>query len=276
MEIRSKSAKLIVQFFLILHSVMCLFPLVWLFTSSFKSNPEFFYNPGFIPQNFSPENYINAWVDGEFGSYFLNSVFYSIVSVFSVLVIASLAAYAFAKFRFKGAMVIFSIMVATIMIPLPGSFIQIYSILKSLALLNTRTGYILVMIAANLPTAIFIMKGFFEQIPNEIIEAAKIDGCSPLNIWARISLPMATPVLATVGILNTLSVWNEYIIAAITFSSQKLMPIQQGLMTFQGQYQTRYDLMIAATAITIIPLILAYILLHKQVIQGASQGAVKG
>ena len=132
------------------------------------------------------------------------------------------------------------------------------------------------MIAASLPTSIYIMKGFFEQIPNEIIEAAKMDGCSPIGTWARISLPMATPALATTGILATLSVWNEYIIAAITFSSQKLMPIQQGLMTFQGQYQTRYDLMIAATAITIIPLILAYIFLNKQVIQGASQGAVKG
>lgn len=276
MEIRSKTGKIFVQLLLIVHCLMCLFPLAWLFVSSFKSNPEFFYNPGFIVQDFSPENYINAWVDGEFGNYFLNSIFYTVVSVLGVLIISSLAAYSFTKLRFKGSMIIFSIIVATIMIPLPGSFIQIYSILQSLELLNTRIGYILVMIAASLPTSIFIMKGFFEQIPNEIIEAAKIDGSSPISIWARISLPMATPALATTGILSTLSVWNEYIIAAITFSSQKLMPIQQGLMTFQGQYQSRYDLMIAAIAITIIPLILAYAFLNKQVIQGAAQGAIKG
>ena len=134
MEIRSKTGKVLVQFFLIVHCLMCLFPLVWLFTSSFKSNPEFFYNPGFIPQQFSPENYTNAWVDGEFGEYFLNSVFYTITSVVGVLVISSLAAYTFTKLRFRGSMIIFSIIIATIMIPLPGSFIQIYSILQSLEL----------------------------------------------------------------------------------------------------------------------------------------------
>lgn len=276
MQIRSKKAKVIVQFLLIIQSIISIFPLIWLFTSSFKSNPEFFTNPGFIPKNFSPQNFSDAWVNGEFSTYFFNSVFYVVCSVVLVLIISSIAAYTFAKLRFKGVMIIFGIIIAAIMIPMPGSFIQIYSILKSIGLLNSRLGYILVMVAANLPTSIFIMKGFFDQIPDEIIEAAKMDGASPLRIWFQISLPMATPALATVGILSTLSVWNEYIIAAITFSDQSLMPIQQGLMMFQGQYQTRYDLMIAATAITIIPVIVAYIILNKQVIQGATQGAVKG
>lgn len=276
MEIRTKGIRRIVQVLLIFHAIACLFPLVWLFTSSFKSNPEFFYNPGLIPTKFSPENYINSWTEGEFGQYFLNSVLYTVVTIVLVIVLSSLAAYAFTKFQFKGAMVIFAVIVATIMIPLPGSFIQIYAILKSLGLLNSRIGYIFVLTAANLPTSIFIMKGFYEQIPNEIIESAKMDGASPLRIWRSISLPLAMPAISTVGILTMLSAWNEYIIAAVSFSSQELMPIQQGLMNFQGQYQTRYDLMMAATMITVLPLIIAYIFLNKQVLQGVSQGAVKG
>ena len=162
------------------------------------------------------------------------------------------------------------------MIPAPGSFVQIFTQLQNLGLLNTRTGYIMVMIAANLPTSIFIMKGFFDSIPNEVIEAAKIDGASSIKIWSRIALPLSTPALATVSVLAMLSVWNEYIISAMAFSDQKLMPIQQGLMTFQGQYQTRYDYLIAATAISVIPLIIIYITLNKHVLQGATQGAVKG
>lgn len=276
MEIRNKNIRGLVIAFLALHALACLLPLIWLFTSSFKSNPEFFYNPGFIPKIFSPQNYSNAWIKGKFGNYFMNTVFYTVSTIIFVNIFASLAAYSMAKLKSLFVNIAYYLIIITIMIPAPGSFVQIFTQLQNLHLLNTRTGYIMVMIAANLPTSIFIMKGFFDSIPNEIVESAKMDGANSLKIWSKIALPLSTPALATVSVFTMLSVWNEYIISAITFSDQNLMPIQQGLLTFQGQYQTRYDYLVAATAITVIPMIAAYIILNKQVLQGATQGAVKG
>jgi len=276
MEIRNKKIRGVLIAILAFHAIMCLLPLIWLFASSFKSNPEFFNNPGFIPDKFSPQNYSNAWVKGEFGTYFKNTIIYTVATVIFVNIFASLASYSMAKLKSKFVNIVYYVIIITIMIPAPGSFVQIFTQLQNLGLLNTRTGYIMVMIAANLPTSIFIMKGFFDSIPNEVIEAAKIDGASSIKIWSRIALPLSTPALATVSVLAMLSVWNEYIISAMAFSDQKLMPIQQGLMTFQGQYQTRYDYLIAATAISVIPLIIIYITLNKHVLQGATQGAVKG
>jgi multiple sugar transport system permease protein/raffinose/stachyose/melibiose transport system permease protein len=261
---------------LAIHALACMFPLVWLFCSAFKSNPEFFNNPGFIPTKFSPGNFANAWVKGRFGDYFINNVLYAAATVLLVDVVASLAAFSMAILKSKALAVAFLAMVATVLIPAPGSFIQIFTMLKSLGMLDTRAGYIMVMAAINLSVSVFILKGFFESVPSELVDAAKIDGASLFRVWWRVCMPIAMPAVATVSIFAMLSVWNDYIIAAVTFSTQKLMPIQQGLLTFQGQYQTRYDWLIAATAISIIPLIAFYVFFNKQVLQGVVEGAVKG
>lgn len=276
MDIRTKHMRMVVTALLIVHTLACLFPLVWLFCSAFKSNPEFFYNPGFLPQKFSPQNFSEAWTKGKFSDYFMNSVFYTAMTILLVDVVASLAAFTLAKIKSRFFTIIFLLIVVTVMIPAPGNFIQIFTVLQKFGMLGTRTGYVLVMTAISLPTSIFILKGFFESIPDEMVEAARIDGASTLRIWGRICMPLAMPAVATVSILTLLSVWNDYIMAAVIFSDQNMMPIQQGLLVFQGQYTTRYDLLIAATAIAIIPLIVVYTLFNRQVLQGVVDGAVKG
>ncbi|MGL6202098.1 MAG: carbohydrate ABC transporter permease [Lachnospiraceae bacterium] len=276
MDIKSKTIKTFIIAILVIHAVACLCPIIWLFCSAFKSNPEFFNNPGFIPKSFSPQNFVNAWVNGKFSVYFLNSAFYTISTIVLVDIISALAAFSMAKLKFIFVNIVFMLIVVAILIPAPGSFIQIFMMLKNVGLLGTRLGYILVMTAVNIPISVFILKGFFESIPEEILDAAKIDGASIFMTWWRVCTPLAKPAIATVSIFTLLSIWNEYIIAAVTFSDQNLMPIQQGLLTFQGQYQTRYDLLIASTAISIIPVILVYIFFNKQVLQGVTEGAVKG
>jgi len=162
------------------------------------------------------------------------------------------------------------------LIPIPGSFIPLYVLLVKLGIQNTRIGYILPMINSGLPVAIFILKGFFEKIPKELEEAAIMDGCNRFQIYYKIMFPLAMPAISTIIIFNTLSAWNEYILAAVNFTNPNLMPIQQGLLVFQGQYFTRYELLMAANVITTLPIILVYLALQKYIIKGITAGAING
>ena len=165
---------------------------------------------------------------------------------------------------------------AAMMIPIPGSFVPLYVLLNKLHLRNTAIGYILCMINVGLSTSIFLLKTFFDKMPKELEDAARIDGCSKLGIWRHVALPLAKPVLAVVVVLNALNVWNEYVLALIIFDSKPLMPLQVALMTFQGEFITRYPLLMAGLTITALPIILVYIFMQKYIVKGVTQGALVG
>lgn len=149
-------------------------------------------------------------------------------------------------------------------------------ILTKINLLDTRTGYILPQIASGLPYTIFLMRSFFEAIPVDLEDAARIDGCSRLGIYFRIILPLSRPILAVTGIFGALSVWKEFLFAVVVFSDSAKMPIQAGLLAFQGTYKTQWNFLMAGVIITVIPVIIVYLLLQKHVISGLTAGAVKG
>ena len=149
-------------------------------------------------------------------------------------------------------------------------------LLTKLNLLNTRTGYILPQIASGLPYTIFLMRSFFEEIPVDLEDAARIDGCSRLGTYFRIILPLSRPILAVTGIFGALSVWKEFLFAVVVFSDSAKMPIQTGLLAFQGTYKTQWNFLMAGVIITVIPVIIVYLLLQKQIISGLTAGAVKG
>lgn len=149
-------------------------------------------------------------------------------------------------------------------------------ILTKINLLDTRTGYILPQIASGLPYTIFLMRSFFEAIPVDLEDAARIDGCSRLGIYFRIILPLSRPILAVTGIFGALSVWKEFLFAVVVFSDSAKMPIQAGLLAFQGTYKTQWNYLMAGVIITVIPVIIVYLLLQKHVISGLTAGAVKG
>ena len=132
------------------------------------------------------------------------------------------------------------------------------------------------MVATALPVSIFILKSFFDELSREIEEAAIIDGAASFRIYWSLLLPIARPAIATIVILNTLSVWNEFMLALVLFSETKLMPIQMGLSVFVGQYTTQYELLMAATSLMVLPVILVYIAMQKQFIAGITSGAIKG
>lgn len=265
-----------IQVFLLAVAVTCLFPLVWMVSSSLKTQETIFKDTSLIPHEFHFENYYLAWKEGGFGRYFLNSLIYTVSVVFGIVIISSLAAYAFSRFKFPGKNFLFYMFMAAMMIPIPGSFVPLYVLLNKLHLRNTAFGYILCMINVGLSTSIFLLKTFFDKMPKELEDAARIDGCSKLGIWWNVALPLAKPVLAVVVVFNALNVWNEYVLALIVFDSKPLMPLQVALMTFQGEFITRYPLLMAGLTITALPIIIVYVLMQKYIVKGVTAGAVVG
>ncbi|MDD5116909.1 MAG: carbohydrate ABC transporter permease [Candidatus Omnitrophica bacterium] len=266
----------LIHLFLISVAITCLYPLLWMIVSSLKTQDMIFKDISLIPHQFRLENYIRAWQEGGFGRNFLNSILYTSSVVFGIVIISSMAAYAFSRLRFPGSKWLFIMFMAAMMIPIPGSFVALYVLLNKLHLRNTPIGYILCMINVGLSTSIFLLKTFFDKMPKELEDAARIDGCSKLGIWWHVALPLAKPVLAVVVVFNALTVWNEYILALIIFDNRQFMPLQVALQTFQGEFVTNYPLLMAGLTITALPIIIVYLLMQKYIVKGVTQGAVVG
>lgn len=267
---------LLIHLFLISVAITCLYPLLWMVSSSLKTQETIFKDISLIPHQFRLMNYVLAWREGGFGHNFLNSIFYTASVVLGIVIVASLAAYAFSRLHFPGRNLLFYIFMAAMMIPIPGSFVALYVLLNKLHLRNTPLGYILCMINVGLSTSIFLLKTFFDKLPRELEDAARIDGCSKLGIWWHVALPLAKPVLAVVVVFNALTVWNEYILALIIFDSRQFMPLQVALQTFQGEFVTNYPLLMAGLTITALPIIIIYLLMQKYIIKGVTSGAIVG
>jgi raffinose/stachyose/melibiose transport system permease protein len=265
-----------VHCFLIIVSVSCLFPLWWAFSSSLKTQQTVFNDLSLFPKDPQWSNYFYAWTKADFSGYFLNSLLYTVVVVIGVVMIASMAAYAFSRLQFWGKNWMFLLLISTMMIPIPGSFIALYVLLNKLHLVDTRLGYILPQINGGLALGIFLLKTFFDDLPKEIEDSAAIDGCGRFRTYWHIALPLARPAIAVLAIFNILAVWNEYLLAMLVLSTKELMPLQRGLMVFQGAHITQYPLLMAGIVITVIPVLIVYLMLQKHIIKGITAGAVKG
>ena len=272
-KIKKVVVNLVIHLFLLTIAASCIFPLLWMISSSLKTQETIFRDMSLIPKELHFENYYLAWQEGGFGRYTLNSILYTTSVVIGIIIIASLAAYAFSRLKFPGRNFLFYVFIAAMMIPIPGSFVPLYVILTKLHLRNTALGYILCMISVGLSTSIFLLKTFFDQLPRELEDAARIDGCSKLGIWWHVALPLAKPVLAVVVVFNALNVWNEYVLALVIFDNKNLMPLQRALMVFQGEFLTNYPLLMAGLTITALPIIIVYLLMQKYIIKGVTSGA---
>jgi raffinose/stachyose/melibiose transport system permease protein len=262
--------------FLMIVAFSCLFPLFWMFRCSLMTNSTVLVDKALIPDVIVWQNYIVAWTKGQFGTYFLNSVIYTVSVVFGIVVVSSLAAYAFSRLKFPGKDIIFNLFVAAMMIPLPGSFVPLYVLMTKLGLVNTRIGYILCMINVGLSLSILLLKTFFDKMPSDLEDAARIDGCTKLGIWRHVALPLARPALAVIIIYNSLNVWNEYILATLLLGDKGLMPLQRGLEVFRGAHQVDYPVLMAGLTMTALPIIVIYLLMQKHIVKGLSSGAVVG
>lgn len=275
------------HWFLILISATCVLPLMWMFASSLKTQATVFSDMSLFPQNPQWQNFYIAWTRGGFGKYFFNSLLYTVVVVSGIVFTASLAAYGISRLKMPGKNIIFFVFLAAIMIPIPGGFVALYVLLNKLGFLNPNTGYaflddsirrigyILPLINQGLFLGIYILKTFFDKMPSDLEDSARIDGCTKLGIYWHIALPLAKPAIAVIVIFNTLYVWNEYLLAMLVLTGKNLMPLTRALMVFQGTHITEYPLLMSGMTITVIPIIIVYLIMQKHIISGITAGAVK-
>jgi ABC-type glycerol-3-phosphate transport system permease component len=261
---------------LLLVAFIALFPIVWLLTGSLQTISELYEGVTLLPKTPQFQNYVTAWTKGGFGVFIPNSFLYSITAVSGIIVASSMAGYALARIQFPGRNALMVSILAIMIVPLPASFIALYKLLVNVGLANTRVGYILSVMAAGLPMSIFILQGFFQRQPKELEDAAVLDGCSAFDVFWRVMLPLAKAGLAAVAVIQFLHVWNEYLLALVMFNSESLMPVQRGLTKFVSSDTPEQHVLLAATTMSVLPIIILYAIAQKSIIQGIMEGAVKG
>jgi N-acetylglucosamine transport system permease protein len=275
-------SKSVVRILLLLWSLLVLYPVIWTFLTSLKDNKQVMQGkPWDIPTFFHFNNYADVWSRAHFGDYFFNSIMVTVGSMIVSLVMAATTAYILARYRFKGKGTLYFVYVASMMIPTTLGLIPLFFLLSDLHLSNSLFGLMIVYSVGTigiLPFAIFFLVGFYKTLPKELEEAATIDGCTNYGIFFRIMLPLSKPGLVTVGIMNALTVWNEYIMATVLINDPEkyTVPVGIAIMQAEMQYRTEWGPLFAGLAISMIPVIVMYVLYQRQITGGLTAGALKG
>jgi ABC-type glycerol-3-phosphate transport system permease component len=253
---------------------LMLFPFVWLVFTSLREKNTVFSGP-FIPDSLTTAAYPQAWTSIQFPLHFWNSLWITSVTVIGVLVFATLSGYAFAKLDFPLKNALYLLLLTTLMMPATALIIPLYLELKSLGLLNSQAGLLVLYVSGSAPFSMFLMRAFFQTLPDELVEAARVDGTSEFGIFFRVILPLARPGIATVVIFQFLQTWNEFLMANTVLQNTKLLPLQPVLFSLTGQYQTDWPTLTAGLTLSIIPVVVVYVRMQNQFVAGMTLGAVK-
>ena len=268
--------KIIIYIFLVLMAVLYLAPLLWTFNVAFKTNKEIFTAPFALPQNPTFENFTFAWTAGKLGIATLNSFIVCVITLFFSMIIGSMAAFGIARLRWKFSHMALVYFLTGMMIPVHCVLIPLFTRFAKIGLSNSLTGLILPYLTFSLPITIFIMVGFFEGMPNALIESACIDGASIYQIFFKVCLPLGKTGLFVTGLMTFVGNWNELLLAMVFISDDMKKTLPVSLSKFVGPYNTNYSQMFAAIIIAIIPTIVVYCAFSNQIVDGLTAGAVKG
>jgi len=261
---------------LIFFAIVWLLPFLTIILSATRSQGDLISRGVFsLPKSIRWENFVQAWNTGGFTDYFKNSLLLIIFKVPLGLLIASLAAYPLAKMRFGGSGLIFIYFLIGLAVPVQVTLQPLLVMMKNLGIANSLAALVPPYIAFGLPFQIFVMRGFFRLLPNELIEAARVDGASDLTIFFRIMLPLSLPPLATLAIIDALGTWNEFLIALVLISGKASRTVPVGLLQFQGEFSSQYTLLMAGVLISIIPVLVIFVFLQRYFVAGLA-GGVKG
>lgn len=274
---KAKYSKLILTVIMMLFALTMVLPFFWMISSSCKIEKDVFTFPiQWIPSKWNLiNNYKTVWGSQyNFGLYYWNSIKVTLLTTFFQVVISAMAGFAFAKLDFKFKNQLFLLILATMMIPEQVTIVPQFMILNKLNLYDTHAG--LVLIGSFSVFGIFFLRQYMLSIPESIMEAAKIDGASYFTIFLKIIIPITKPALATLAILKFVWTWNDYMHPLIFLNSQKLFTIQIGIKSFVTDFSTDYALMMAAAVSATLPLIIVFLIGQKSVIEGITNGAVKG
>ncbi|OUP01577.1 sugar ABC transporter ATP-binding protein [Anaerofilum sp. An201] len=260
---------------LIVLTMITLLPLVWMLSASLKLDSEVFTIPiKWIPETFHWDNYLRVWQKIPFGLFTFNSAKLTVIITIIQVFTCSFAAYGFTKCHFRGRDTLFLCYVATIAIPWQIYMLPQYSMMQKFGLVDTHLGYI--MLQAFAAFGVFLLRQFYQSIPNELLEAARIDGLSEYGIYGRIVLPLSKPALTTLTIFTFVTVWNDFMGPMIYFNSESNKTIPLGIRMFLGQYSTSYELIMAASVLSLIPIFLLYVPCQRFFVQGIATSGLKG
>lgn len=263
------------QAVLLLNAFIMIYPLVVMLLSSFKTNAEIFTSPFALPQSFSLTNLEAVWTGTNFVRYLANSVIVTGAATLAILVTGTMAAYAIARYRFRGNGVVLMIFLSGMTVPLKLAVIPLFIQLDALGLVDSQAGLVLVYVAMGIPSAVFIMTGFLRSLPRELEESARIDGAGELRVMVSIMLPLARPAMVIVAIQNAVPIWNDFFFPLILITSDSLKTLPQGLTVFMGEFTTNWGVLFTGLSLAALPVTLVYIALSRQFIAGLTQGAVK-
>lgn len=263
---------------LVLWSIVVIYPIIWMFIGSFKSNAEIYASPWSLPKTFNFENFVLAWTDFNIGTAFINSIFVTILGTFLCLVLAIPTSYALERLRFKGSDILFNTYLSTMMIPSVLGWIPLFFLLMRMNLLDNLWALSVVYAISHVPFTIFILTSFMGNVPRELEEAAAIDGMSQYGVLLKIVTPLVKSGIITASILNAVSFWNEYFMALILLQtdSKNTLGVQMDLLATHAQYNSAWGVLFAGLTIAVVPVIIFYALFQRHVVKGMTEGAVKG
>ena len=270
---RIKPSKIIIWTLLFLGGVVMITPLAFMISTSLKTGADVF-SLGIIHKNPTLENYVNIWTESKFSRWLLNSLWVATFSTVSVLFFDSLVGYTLAKFTFRGQTIVFVAILSTLMIPTEMLIIPWYMMSREFGWIDTYWGIAFPGLMTGFGT--FLMRQFFMGLPDELIEAARIDGWSEFAIWTRIAMPLVVPALSALAIFHFLGNWTAFIWPLIVTNDPDLYTIPVGLASFNGEFQTDWEVVMTASCLATLPTLLFFLLLQKFIIRGVMLAGLKG
>jgi len=261
--------------FLALYTILTGGPFLWVTSMSLRTTNEIFAAPYALPAKLHWEKFVEAWTRSNYGTYFWNSVIVVVTSVVLLTVIGAMVAHCLARYRFRGRGIVRFLILSGLVLPPQLMILSLFQILLEYGLYNTLAGLIVVYVAGHLAVTVYILEGFFAQIPQDLFDAARMDGYSDFEIFWRITLPIGIPALFTAVILNFIILWNEFLYAVVLLTEDDKRTLPLGIMHFMGSHQLDVGMLATGLMITIAPIILLYGFFSETMIKGMTAGAVR-
>lgn len=277
MNMKKKVVKGLLFLFMLLAFLISVYPLVWVVIQSLKTETEFLQSIWTLPAKLNFSNYATAWNDAGMSKYFMNSVVVTVVTTMVNLVFVTCAGYAFAKLKFPAKeffyyMVIFNLLIPTAIILLP-----MFTMINKMKMVNTLPALVFPYFQGFAPMGLIICRNYFADLPDELMEAGKLDGCGNLAVFLRIMLPLSRPIIATMAILSAMQVWNEYLWALTSITDQSKYTLSVGVALFNKKTETvGYTPVFAALSISALVIVVVYLCMQKNFVKSIASGAVKG
>jgi len=271
----TRSSRMLQHIILLVFALYALMPIYLVLLASVRGEADLFSGPLTPPWPIDLSNYQRVWFESGFSQFVINSLVISVGAMILVLLTAPLAGFAFAKLKFRGKEAVFALFLAGLVVPAPSVIVALYGDLQMLGLLNTRIGVVLPQAALLLPFSIFMMRTVMEDVPDELLEAATIDGATPFETYIKVVVPVVKPGLLSLALIAFLFSWQEYLLPLVVIQDEALKPLTVGAASLQGRYGVDYGGIAAAGVIAFAPIVVLFLILQRSFTRGLTAGAVK-